>query len=358
MKTINYDAVPSAAFTFNVGETSFESRNETDRTAKIDLFARAGTEIEHWFWGRIIHDMSGIRHKTRMPVDYGHNTDEVLGYINRFEPSDEGLRLKGALTPFSDGDRASEVIYKARAGVPYEASIKFGGDDEEYQIVREGESAAVNGFNFAGPGVIVRRWNLRGVAICPYGADASTEAKVFADGDTRKINIVGVNDMKDDVTTDEAELATTDEAVVEAPEAASDAAELEACNDEGNASDAPEGDTEAPEAPEAPETAEDETEEADPAEEEGADEPADELTAARDEFSRIRKEFGDAIAADVFASGGDYNTALKLAYDRLKDENKELEKRAEESIPGGRPAALGMDVDRKPVDAWKAAQRK
>lgn len=46
----------------------------------------------------------------------------------------------------------------------------------------DGEIAPVNGYDFEGPGVIIREWPLRGVAICPYGADANTESAALSTG--------------------------------------------------------------------------------------------------------------------------------------------------------------------------------
>jgi hypothetical protein len=76
------------------------------------------------------------------------------------------------------------VIFKMREGVPYEASIYWGGDGIRIQKVPAGKSVEVNGMEFAGPGVVVREWPLRGIAICPYGADENTQSMAFAEGKT------------------------------------------------------------------------------------------------------------------------------------------------------------------------------
>jgi hypothetical protein len=85
-----------------------------------------------------------------------------------------------ALIPYSNDpeDKATEVIFKAKAGVPYEASINFGGDGIIVEEVPDGVSVEVNGYQFAGPGAVIRKWPLRGVAICPYGADMNTETEL------------------------------------------------------------------------------------------------------------------------------------------------------------------------------------
>jgi hypothetical protein len=129
-------------------------------------------------------------HKQRLTVDYAHNESEVLGYVNHFDTETGDLYLSGALTPWREDDRTSEVMFKMAAGVPYEASIFFGGDGIKIEEIGEGMTAMVNGRQFDGPGVVIREWPLRGVAICPYGADANTEASAMAQGETLKVETV------------------------------------------------------------------------------------------------------------------------------------------------------------------------
>jgi hypothetical protein len=55
------------------------------------------------------------------------------------------------------------------------------------------------------------------------------------------------------------------------------------------------------------------------------EEPAPEVKVlSRDEFARIADKFGDAIAAKVMRDGGDYATAMELAFDAIKKENETL----------------------------------
>jgi hypothetical protein len=145
------------------------------------MVARSGQPIDHWYWGKIVHDLSGVHHKGRIPIDYCHDDKEIIGYANHFGVEDGDLAVSGALVPYKDNDRASEVVHKFKAGVPYEASINFGGDGIEVENVPDGEETDVNGFKFSGPGVVVRQWPLRGVAVCPYGADGNTKTEFSND---------------------------------------------------------------------------------------------------------------------------------------------------------------------------------
>jgi hypothetical protein len=209
-----FGAIPESACRFAGGEIEFRENGEGSKTAPIKLKARSGQSINHWFWGKVVHDMSGCKHKQRIAVDYAHNEGEILGYVNHFDTESGDLYLSGALTPFSDSDRASEVMHKMKAGVPYEASIFFGGDGIKIQEVAEGEMAPVNGYQFEGPGVIIREWPLRGVAICPYGADSNTESVSLTGGKSFAAEVVKTE--KEEIVMSEEKLTVEAEEKVEA----------------------------------------------------------------------------------------------------------------------------------------------
>jgi len=185
MNEFNLQAIPTAACRLAGGEVHLGDNGQGAKSAPIKLKARSGDSIDHWYWGRVVHDLAGMRvHKPRLTVDYAHNESEVLGYVNNFDSTSGDLFASGALTPWREDDRASEVMFKMREGVPYEASIFFGGDGIKIQEVQEGQVEQVNGRQFEGPGVIIREWPLRGIAICPYGADSNTESVAMTGGET------------------------------------------------------------------------------------------------------------------------------------------------------------------------------
>lgn len=216
MNERNFTAIPANALCFAGGEVSIGDNGEGSKTAPVKLKARSGLPIEHWYWGKVVHDLSGMRtHKPRLTIDYAHNDAEVLGYLNHFETESGDLIASGALTPFKEDDRASEVLFKMKQGVPYEASIFFGGDGIKIEEVGEGMVQTVNGRQFEGPGVIIREWPLRGVAICPYGADQNTESAAFAKGQT--FAAVKVEQRKEKEMSEEAAVEAKTEAEGEKP---------------------------------------------------------------------------------------------------------------------------------------------
>jgi hypothetical protein len=171
--------IPLAALKF-AADLEMGDNGEGAKTVPIKLKARGAQAVDHWFFGRIVHDLAGMSlSKPRLAIDYCHREDEVMGFANKFD-TEGGLVASGALTPFQEKDRASEVIFKSQQGVPYEASIFFDPAELVLEEVPQGMSVPVNGLTFAGPGVVARRWTLRGLAVCPYGQDKNTAVEFSA----------------------------------------------------------------------------------------------------------------------------------------------------------------------------------
>lgn len=213
---------PVSALRFNAA-VEIEQATESE-PAKVRMLARSAQPIEHWFWGTIVHDNSGAKFKDSIPLDYCHLDTEVIGFANssdiRLDES-QNLTVDGQLTPFKDDDRASEILAKSKMGVPYEASINFAGDGVKIERVRDGESTEVNGYQFEGPGVVVREWPLRGIAVCPYGADGNTKSE-FSSSETIAVSVIEGEQMSDEVQTSEAVENEVENTAAEAPKEASE----------------------------------------------------------------------------------------------------------------------------------------
>lgn len=193
--------VPGNALIFRASVLGVEADAADVDAGTVSLLARSSQPIDHWYWGKVVHDLSGVIVKERIPLDYSHDTGEIIGYLDSFEVTDEGLRAGGKLVSFTETDRAAEVAYKAGEGIPYEASINFAGDGIEVEEIDEGATADVNGYTLSGPAAVIRAWNLRGVAVTPYGADSATESEIFTstgDVPVQFINRNEVNEMSDE----------------------------------------------------------------------------------------------------------------------------------------------------------------
>jgi len=170
----------------SVGSCKFAAAEGDSGKIPFSMLARSAEPVINWYFGPIYHDFAGMKHRDSIATDYCHYDTEILGFCDQFTVDEIGLHLAGAIVPFAEGDRASEVAHKQKAGVPYEASIDFTGDDIVIEEVREGYTAEVNGRHVQGPCAIIREWSLRGVAICPHGMDSRTETQ-FSQRDKKTV---------------------------------------------------------------------------------------------------------------------------------------------------------------------------
>lgn len=158
-------------------ELQFAEGEGATKTARVRILARTAEPIDHWYWGRLIHDMSGMTAKQRIPLDWCHWWDVNVGYADEIEADEEsGVVLTGVIVSIRDDDQAAEILARGKAGVPYEASIDWTGA-QKLEVLDSGMTAECNGRTIEGPCVIVREWTLKATAICPFGADPGTETK-------------------------------------------------------------------------------------------------------------------------------------------------------------------------------------
>ena len=288
-----FSRIPAGACQFGGGTVEVGDNGDGARSVPVRLLARSAQPIEHGYWGRVVHDMAGMHQlRERGSIDYAHDDKEIVGYYNHHEAGPDGLMLSGALVPFKDSDRASEIAYKMANGVPYEASINFGGDGIRLQQLEDGESTEVNGFTFEGPGIVIRSWPLRNVAICPLGADANTSAVALSSGETFAAELMETHTMDENIPAD-----AVDETPAEATEMAAVETEPEAAADEL--------DTELSE----------------------SDDDAETIMVdviAISELERMVTEFGADTAVQAVLNGGGYEDALFAHVERLEAEVAEL----------------------------------
>jgi hypothetical protein len=189
--TVEKKNVPANAMRFDAGRVQFADGEVVGQTnsAPIKMLGRSAEPINHWYWGKIIHDMAGFRtDHDKVPIDWSHDStwEEGIGYLDNFTADKKGLNVEGMLVSIEPDDRAAKIMKKSAAGVPYQASIFF--RPERLEQVPEGFSAEVNGYTVEGPAIIVREWALRGMAVCLYGADHRTNSQ-FSDGDEVAVEI-------------------------------------------------------------------------------------------------------------------------------------------------------------------------
>lgn len=205
--------VPAKALQFEAGRFQFGESEEPTRSP-ISMLGRSAEPIEHWYFGKVIHDMDGFStDHPRVPIDWAHDdySDEGIGYLDTFQADENGLMVSGELVSVEPNDRADKLRKKAAAGVPYQASIFFRGT--KFEEVPEGYVSQVNGQEVDGPAIIVRQWALRGMAVCLYGADHRTESQFSDDASEVSITIETETEMatkKKEVETPEVDTQLTE----------------------------------------------------------------------------------------------------------------------------------------------------
>lgn len=294
---------PASACVFACGPFEFGDNGAGSKSAPVTLQALGGDVLTHWWWGPCIQDLSGMQHRDRIPVDYLHDPGQIVGYVNKFDTTGNVLTLSGALVPQRTHQRTEEIIDNARAGVPYQASIQFTPSkpsDLIIETVQEGVSVIVNGKTHQGPLTIFRKWPLRGVAICPHGADGDTSATIQTAQGAKEYEFMTTESkpVESPVEAKPAEGATQQAVEAQAAQPAVEVKPVEA----------------APVAPAAV-----------------VEVPRNTEQAARDQFAAWVADFGKERAADYFAQGltdeqarAAFLQALKADVARLEAENKEL----------------------------------
>lgn len=327
MNKIDPKNIPAKACTLSGGRFEFGDNGDNAKTRPVRLVARSHEFVDHWFWGKCVHDFSGmILSKDRIPIDYCHDDKDIIGYANKREVTDAGLILSGALVPWKDSDRATEVAFKAENGVPYEASIAFGGDGMKFEFVEEGQIATANGRDYEGPCIVFRQWPLRGVAICPHGADKHTAA-LFAAAETFTGEAIAATQETETMTTEtQPEKVETVEATK--PEVEGATTELSQPVETTAAEVEAEPGTEAP-----------------------AEQPR---TIDATEFAALVGEFGADIASRVVLADGGRAEALQFKAEALETRVKalEAENASLSQLSAGTPARRSDEPANKKKSIW------
>jgi hypothetical protein len=134
-----------------------------------------GNPIERADLGRFIVDLETIKtHKDRLSVDFNHNEETPIGYIEdiTYTPS---IGLVGVATFSSPigNDKSAEILQRLIDGFPFEVSPTL--DLVDPERLEAGEKATVNGMEVEGELDIYRNVNLRGVGVVLFGTDPNTK---------------------------------------------------------------------------------------------------------------------------------------------------------------------------------------
>lgn len=134
---------------------------------KKQIIILSGETMDRTEIGCFVIDPGSIQlHKPRLIVDYNHNEEEVIGYVDNIHENDGKLMGDLTLESTSPNDRAAEVIARIEGGTPYEISptVMLYDAGVETETVTGGDEEYT----------IFRNVPMRGVSICPYGTDRLT----------------------------------------------------------------------------------------------------------------------------------------------------------------------------------------
>jgi len=128
----------------------------------------------------VVIDLAGLAIPSQArPIRFAHDPLAGVGHTDAIRV--EGGQLVATGLVSRDTPAAREVVASARNGFPWQASV--GASVEEYEFVKEGQAALVNGQSIAGPVNVVRRATLGEISFVDLGADGRTSAAVAAQAD-------------------------------------------------------------------------------------------------------------------------------------------------------------------------------
>lgn len=155
--------------------------------------------LEHPGLGRFrVKTETAAPSKERVPLDYNHNEEEVIGYVENFQCSEDAITADGVVLIGDDSsDAAKTFAQNIDGGVPFEASAFLDLSEAESVELEDG----------------VTEWSgalIRGVAICPYGTDRKTTVSLKM-GETNFVVRLKKSNNEDEVMDEEKKVSIEDQ---------------------------------------------------------------------------------------------------------------------------------------------------
>ena len=155
--------------------------------------------LEHPGLGRFrVKTETATPSKDRVPLDYNHNEEEVIGYVENFQCNADAITADGVVLIGDDSsDAAKTFAQNIDGGVPFEASAFLDLSEAEGVELEDG----------------VTEWSgalIRGVAICPYGTDRKTTVSLKV-GETNFVVRLKNNNNQGEEMDEEKKVSTEDQ---------------------------------------------------------------------------------------------------------------------------------------------------
>ena len=145
---------------------------------KFRMVAYTGGPMRVGGWRHpVVIDLAGLSIPSQSrPIRFSHDASAGVGHTDQIRVDDGQLVATGVIS--RDTATAREVVASSKNGFPWQASV--GASVDEFEFVKEKQSAIVNGREFAGPLNIVRKSTLSEISFVDLGADSQTSATVAA----------------------------------------------------------------------------------------------------------------------------------------------------------------------------------
>ena len=126
--------------------------------------------------GPVVVDVSGVAiDAPEKPVHMDHNIGRPVGHTTSIEATNE-IVASGVFS--LDNEDSRNIVQSGEAGFPWKCSIGLG--INEYQIYEQGQTATVNGREFAGPVLVVTSSVLEEISFVTVPGDAESYAEIMA----------------------------------------------------------------------------------------------------------------------------------------------------------------------------------
>ncbi|GHT26856.1 hypothetical protein FACS18942_05100 [Planctomycetales bacterium] len=167
----------------SIGEAEGIAPEKTKYPMRVTLLSGLPgyhSDIGHKHSKKFIIETSSATHNDTLISTYNHNPEEIIGIGQNIRIDGSTLVCDGFIMPFRPNDRAEEIVYHAKNGIPFEASIEFTPASSDCEVVDEGGSVVVNGQETAGPVNVYRNVQVRAFSLCPLGSVPGTQAEFLS----------------------------------------------------------------------------------------------------------------------------------------------------------------------------------
>ena len=189
--------------------TAAEGTDEVAKLPRFRMVAYTGTPMRIAGWRYpVVIDLAGLGIPSQSrPIRFSHDASAGVGHTDAIRVDDGQLVATGVIS--RDTATAREVVVSSKNGFPWQASV--GASVDEFEFVKDRQTAIVNGREFAGPLNVVRKSTLSEISFVDLGADAQTSATVAATADKTNSYSDEETSMSTEQSTDAVEAAHQDD---------------------------------------------------------------------------------------------------------------------------------------------------